>query len=493
MKIVLINSRHSDTIVMPLGILYLAAVLRQVGHRILVFDPFFEDLSFIKKVKRFKPDLIGFSVLTATYDQVREMVGVFRQELPKTIICAGGIHPTALPEKTLEELNLDFVVFGEGEYTLREACERLEKGRSLEKVKGVVFKKRGKIVKNQPRELIANLDEVPFPARDLLDAENYLLPPGYIRSHLLARCLTVYTSRGCPFLCSFCASHLLFGRKIRRRTVENVLVELKMLKEKNKIDGVFFLDDTFTVDKNWVLNFCQKMKSENLGLIWGCQTRTTTVDEELLTRVKEAGCVQIDFGVESGSQGVLASLKKGQTPKDIKRAFRLAQKVGLRTFATVMVGSPEEKTADIKKTEKLLKEISPAYTHISFCTPLPGTELYEQVQKKGWVGPSFGNNWDFIKTNLPIMAINFSPKEMVAIRASLYNSFFWGNYRYFFEPRNLPFFLAVVWVVMLHPKKLFKAFWQFLTTKNIEDLIHAFLHLYHQSKMVRRVEKGNNS
>ena len=187
MKIVLINSRHSDTVVMPLGILYLAAVLRQVGHRVLVFDPFFEDLSFIKKVKRFKPDLIGFSVLTATYDQVKEMVGVFRQELPQTLICAGGIHPTALPEKTLEELNLDFVVFGEGEYTLREVCERLEKGRSLEKVKGVVFKKRGKIVKNQPRELIANLDEVPFPARDLLDAESYLIPPGYIRSHLLAR------------------------------------------------------------------------------------------------------------------------------------------------------------------------------------------------------------------------------------------------------------------------------------------------------------------
>ena len=285
----------------------------------------------------------------------------------------------------------------------------------------------------------------------------------------------------------------MFGRKIRRRTVENVLAELKMLKEKNKIDGVYFLDDTFTVDKNWVLNLCQKMKSENLGLVWGCQTRTTTVNEELLIRMKEAGCVQVDFGVESGSQRVLAGLKKGQTPKDIRIAFKLAHKVGLRAFATLMVGSPEEKMADIKKTEKLLKEISPDYTHISFCTPLPGTELYEQAQKKGWVDPSFGNNWDFFKTDLPIMAINFSPKEMVAIRASLYNSLFLGNYRYFLEPRNIPFFLAVAWVVAFHPKELFKAFRRFLVTKNIVDLINAFLLIYHQSKMAHRVEKGNNS
>lgn len=483
MKITIINTRNSESMVMPLGILYVAAVMRQAGHQVQVFDPFFGDKKFIRQVVKFKPDLIGLSILTATYDTARKLVVTFRRQLPKTLICAGGVHPTILPQQTLKELNLDFVVYGEGEYTLREACQRLANGRTLANVKGVVYKNDGRIITNSPRELIANLDELPFPARDLLEAENYLIPPGYIRSYLLARTLTMYTSRGCPGNCTFCSSHLLFGRFTRRRSVGNVLEELKLIKDKYRLDGVYFMDDTFNVDQKWVGEFCRQKRQQKINIIWGCQTRVNTVNSRILNKMRQAGCVQVDFGVESGSDKVLAAYKKGQTAKMIKKAFRLAKKAKLRTFATLMIGSPVEKNADIKKSEKLLKEIAPDYTHISFCTPLPGTELYQQAVKMGWVPKDFGNQWDFIQTDSPIMAVNFSQKQLVSIRSRIYNHLFLNNLSYIFYPQNLPFFWSVFWAAMLQPKSLLKAWRQFLMSKNIEDLIRAALYLYHQRQI----------
>ncbi|MBI4100146.1 cobalamin B12-binding domain-containing protein [Candidatus Microgenomates bacterium] len=471
---------------MPLGILYVASALEAAGHEVQVFDPFFEDWSFLKKVKVFKPDLIGLSILTATYDRAKKMSRIFRHELPDALICAGGIHPTALPERTLEDLNLDFIVYGEGESTIREVCQKLGKGKGLENVKGVVYKKNGVIIKNPPRELIQNIDEIPFPNRDLIDVENYLIPPGYIRSYILARTLTIYTSRGCPAVCTFCSSHLLFGRKNRRRSVKNVLEEMRLLKEKYHIDGVYFMDDTFATDKNWVMDFCRQKRKEKMDLIWGCQTRVTSVSEKLLKMMRKAGCVQVDFGVESGSERVLTNLKKGQRPKDIRRAFKLAKRAKLRTFATLILGSPAEKLEDIKETERLIKEIAPSYTHISFCTPLPGTELYEQALKMGWVQPSFGNRWDFIKSDSPIMTINLSSEDLVAARSHLHNSLFWQNYRYVFYPKNIPFLLGVIWASILDLQELIKAFKRFLKTKNTEDLVHFVLYAYRRREMTQK-------
>jgi radical SAM superfamily enzyme YgiQ (UPF0313 family) len=202
-----------------------------------------------------------------------------------------------------------------------EICERLADDRGLEGVPGVVYKDGDKVVMNPARPLIENLDELPLPARHLLDMDWYLTPPGLVRGAFLWGTLGILASRGCPYSCIFCGSNNKFGRKVRRRSVENVVGEIEQLIQRYSMDGYFFYDGTFTLDIKYVMSFCEALKGRKINLKWGCQVRVNTVSEEMIKAMKETGCIQVDIGMESGSERILKSLKKGTTPEMIQWAF----------------------------------------------------------------------------------------------------------------------------------------------------------------------------
>jgi len=449
----------------PLGIFYIAAVLEKNGFNVKICDGInYSDI--IGDVKAFHPDVVGFTIMTSTFAKVREAIEMTKKETESFII-VGGIHVTVLPEETLKMINADCAVIGEGEYTTLDVCKCLNDGEDWKKVDGIAYKKDENVVRNKPRELIQNLDDVPFPARHLADFNKYLFPPGMIRGQWFDKATTVITSRGCPYHCIFCSSHLLFGRSVRRRSVENVIEELKYLVKNYGVDGIWFIDDTFTVDYDWVMKFCDRLKKENLKIKWGCQCRVNTINEEVLTAMKNAGCVQLDFGVESGSEKVLKALKKGTTPDMIRNAFKLTKKVGLKRLATFMIGNPEETAEDLEKTLALAKEIKPDFISFFHTTPFPGTELMEICEKNGWV-----KNVDYSKLGLkykPILEINFSQDELLKTRARFQNSFIMTNYLKTLG--NSKYVAHLLKIMITSPSSSYKGLKAFWKSKVFDDFL----------------------
>lgn len=491
MRISLINARNSDSTVTPYGLLCIAAVLEKEGHEVQVFDPFFGNLSFINGIIDFKPDLIGISALTASYTQAKNIAATIRSRLPNVKLCMGGIHATALPERTLKDLPIDFVVLGEGELALSEICSHPETLNSLDSIEGVAFLKNGYFVQN-PRKLpIENLDSLPFPAWHLLPIEKYFIPPGYIRSYFLERTLVVYSSRGCPYGCIFCASHEISGYKIRRHSVDYFFNHLSFIIEKYKLDGIYIMDDTFTLDEKWLISFCAEKKRRKMNVLWGCQGRVDTVDEDKLLMLKAAGCIQIDFGVESGSQRVLNAIKKGISVQDIERAFKLCHKIGIRPYASIMVGNPEEEEADIILTERLIKRIKPVYCSVVFSHPVPGSELYSIAKKHNWFDDTkefYGSHWDLRLSKEPIMLIKFNKEQLKNFRARLQNSCFISNYLSFINLQRIPFILSLLTAIIKEPRNFIRAIKKSLYTHKIDDIIDFILYTYRIKMMKLRIK-----
>jgi len=379
MKITIINSHINIFRVEPHGILMLAACLEREGYKVQVVDGLFEDMDY-HKIKEFNPDLIGISVMTLTYGNAEDILHKIKDMLPDKKIVLGGVHPTTLPKDTLSNLKVDFITVGESERTIVELCEELSKPESQQdfhSVKGLAFHEGGKLVFTPEREFIKDLDSLPFPARHLLDMKKYLVPPGTIRGYFFKKVLTIITSRGCPFRCTYC----YHNKTYRQRSVSHVIKELKLLKEKYDIEGVNFLDQDMLINKVWMKEFCKEMKK--LDLYWSCNTRITAADEDTASLMKKARCLQIDFGLESGSDKILKTLKKDLTVERIRKGCAMLRNVGLRYTCNVLVGSPGETKEDLEKTYRLLKEIKPDFGSVNFITVLPGTELYENYINEG--------------------------------------------------------------------------------------------------------------
>lgn len=483
MKVSLIYSRINTSIQTPLGLLWIGAVLRKNGHAVQVIDPIPGRGNFIDKVKGFDPDLVGISIMTTEYPKAKEIINSLKGVLKNTLYCAGGIHPTALPRQTIEELGLDFVVMGEGEYIMRDICYRLENDRSYRDIAGIGYKKNGNYVENPRYPLITDLDKLSMPARDLLDMEWYLTPPGLVRGAFLKRTLGLLATRGCPYQCIYCGSHTIFGRSIRRRSVHNILEEVEHLINTYNIDGFYFYDDTFTVDRNYVSEFCQGLKKRGINLKWGCQIRANTVWKSLSEEMRDAGCIQVDIGVESGSDKVLKNLKKGTTVAVIKDAFKTVKKAGIRTMATFIVGSPGETSEDIKMTRRLAKEISPDYTKFFYLTPFPGSELYGDALENSWLDRNIGFSeaWQIRQVDNPIMAINFSREELRKIRADLQNSFFFKNHLSLLRD-NWQFSILILGVLLRHPIKAIKEIFRVFKTGRIDYMLESLLEWYRVDK-----------
>ena len=474
----------------PLGILYIATLLKEKGHSVQVFDPWADDDSFIKEIVDFRPEMIGLSFLTTQYRRTKDILSKIKKNLGQgqsPFFFSGGIHSTAMPEEVLKDLSLDFVVLGEGEETMLEIAQ----GKNLRDIPGIAYIGNGVFIKTAPRLPIADLDSLPIPDRRLLDYERYLIPPGPFRGTYCSRAATIISSRGCPYKCIFCGSStLMFGFKTRRRSVKNVLEEIEYLYKRYRIDGLYFLDDTFTLAPPWVEKFCENFKKRNLRIKWGVQARVNTVTLKLLKKMTQAGCCQVDYGVESGSDKVLKILKKGTNAQMIKKAFRISHLAGLRPTATFMIGNPGEEKEDIEKTLRLAREIKPHHVKFLYLTPFPGTEIFKMAKENKWFNPKidYSAEWSIRQTELPLMEINFTRKELSRIRARLQNRFLLKNYWHYIT--NLPFSTRILMLILSHPKELFHNLKEVIRTGRLDNLLEFSLALYRKEKIMQHQQLG---
>ena len=314
---------------------------------------------------------------------------------------------------------------------------------------------------------------MPFPARDLCDFERYLSPPGLIRGWASSRHASMLASRGCPFRCTFCASHLQLGRRFRLRSVENVLAELDLLVRRYAIRGVYWVDDIFTGDRQWVRDLCAELIRRPYKLEWGCQSRVTGIDRPTLEAMKAAGCVQIDFGVESGSQTILNRMRKGTRPDSILQAFELVRDVGMRTGASFIFGTPGEEEGDAMATIELARQLQSDWTVFFFSTPYPGTELWGQVRETNFfeLFPDYGEEWNNRQTKTPFSMTNLSPEQLAAFRRLAQNEAFRRNY---LHTRNIGYAARLTAVALRQPHLIGKAISVAFQGGRLDDAVEAW-------------------
>jgi len=342
----------------PLGIAYIAAVLEQVDFDVEIIDCPGESQERVfgwdeicKAFQRSSPDLVGITTTTPTLMSAIELAKKSKEFFPKVPVVLGGHGTFALEKEILSRVKeVDFVVCREGEETAVELATSYEKGSSLSSVRGICFRRGNMIIETPQRDFIQNLDSIPFPARHLLPMKSYIQPLRYERR----RGTTIVTSRGCPFSCVFCASSAFWGHKFRARSAENVVEEIKHLHEVygvHGLNGFYCGDDNFTADKDRVLKICKLMIEQGLDdLRWSCQARVDCADVELFEKMYKAGCRELEFGVESGSDEILRIIRKGITLDMVKRAVRMAKEADLRAHGNFIIGLPRDTPKTIKQT-----------------------------------------------------------------------------------------------------------------------------------------------
>jgi len=311
-------------------------------------------------------------------------------------------------------------------------------------VRGLAFKENGDILQTPPRELVADIDNLPFPAWHLLELERYsLLATG---GRCEEKVFAILSSRGCPNQCTFCDSHSVFGRHFRGRSARNICAEIVYMVDRFGARQFDFIDDTLTIDKKRVLELCALIINEGLDINWMCNARVNTVDEDMLFTMREAGCVRIEFGVESGDQEVLKKMKKGITIEQVKQAHKMARNAGMSIGTFVMVGNLGENWDSIRKTEEVIASLETDDVYISIATPFPGTELYRTAKQEGLLLTKDWNRYVTSPTYLP----KYQPvmKTDLMEPADILKAFYYLHSR--FATRK--FITRYGWLFFLKPK-----------------------------------------
>jgi anaerobic magnesium-protoporphyrin IX monomethyl ester cyclase len=354
----------------PIGLAYIAAFLREHGHRVTIIDAEVEQLSgnqIAQQARR--ADLAGITTTAPTYHSALEIARLTKQSNKGTAVVLGGPQATFLDAESLEKSPADAVVRGEGEQTMLDVANAVESGSAFE-FDGVTHREAGTVVKNPDRKLIHSLDEIPFPARDLLPMEKYLPP----------KCTGVISSRGCPFRCIFCASSNLNRKTFRSRSAHNVFQEVAQLVAQG-YENVTMLDDNFILNKDRAFKFADLVEENKLKFEWSCTARVDSVDEDLLRRLQEVGCNGLFFGVESASDDTLKLIKKGFSTDQVISTFDVLKDYDYTTTASFMIGLPGDDRQKIVDTIDLAKRIDPDFAMFSVTTPYPGTELYDHIDR----------------------------------------------------------------------------------------------------------------
>jgi len=365
----------------PLGLEYISAYVKKKGYSVRLFDPNFqrinlEDIAI--SVARETPLLVGISFMTPSYYYAKELCETIKKHSPNTPIVLGGVHPSALVRKTLQEIpTADYIIFGEGEETTLELLESISgKGASnqLNEIRGLAWRNENSIIQNPARPLIKDLDALPFPDRTLIDRTLYRTRSFLSYSNKTG---SIHTARGCPGRCIFCASGHKLKARLRYRSIANVMEEIDILVNEYDVEYLLIKDDTFTWKKSRVEEFCDELKTRHPSLKWHCMGRVDSVDYDLLKKMKEAGLNDIFFGIESGNKDVLKKSQKGITLEQARKAVEACAKLKISSYGGFIIGLPGDTRETIEQTIQFATSLPLTMAGFSIMIPYPGTKAYE--------------------------------------------------------------------------------------------------------------------
>lgn len=391
MKILLINPpisvkrgclKYVDSLYPSLGLAYIAAVAENAGDEVCVLDCVAMDYSsedLYRLTKRYSPELIGMQSLSYNIHDCLQTARGIKEFNPEIKIVFGGVQASLFPVEICKDENVDFVIAGEGEVTFNNLLEAIKSMRHLASVVGLTWKENGKVIQNPAQKLMENLDALPLPAWYLFPLNRY-----HSTAQLRGRTtLHLVTSRGCPYKCAYCAAPKVFGRTTRQFSTARIIKEIVHLREKYGVDVIQFYDDNFTIDRNKVIDLCEHLVKMKFDMPWSCFSRVNMVDRELLKRMKKAGCYQIFYGVESGSQRLLDLIRKDITLEQVKEAFKITKEEGIEAMASLIMGLPTETEEESRQTANIPIEIDADYVVWAPLGLFPGSDLFDTAIRRG--------------------------------------------------------------------------------------------------------------
>lgn len=351
----------------PTDLMYLAAVAEKVGLEAKIND-YSQNGDYEADLKEFNPDYLVVNIATPTLEHDLDAVKKAKEICPNIITIAKGAAFLTLAEKIIKEHNeLDFGILGEAENTLKEILEEKPKAEIL----GLYYKENDEVKFTGNRPFIEDLDLLPFPARHLVDNDIYRRPDN---NKVQA---TIKVSRGCPFHCFFCLATPVSGAKVRRRSPENIVAEIKECVEKYNIKNFLFWSDIFNIDKEWTMKLCQAIIDSGLKITWSANTRADTADFEMAEMMYKSGCRLVSIGVESGSQYMLEKMGKKITLNDVRRTVKVFKKAKIRIYNYFVIGLPWETEETVEETIKFAIELNSDFISFYTATPLPGSRFYD--------------------------------------------------------------------------------------------------------------------
>ncbi len=367
----------------PLGVFYLAAYVRNHGFETDVLDAEAMDLSYDDVIKRLDSGgfgILGISTTTTAFHRALELAEKVKESLSDIIIVVGGPHVSSQPASPMEFDVFDFAVRNEGEETLVELMQAIAGNEEYEKIPGLIFRKGDKVIINNMRPYIKDIDTLPFPAYDLIpDLNSYAPPPCNYKK---APVVNIITSRGCPNECTFC-DNSTFGRKRRKRSAENIVNEIEMLMTRYGVKEIAFVDDTFTIDPKTIYELFDLARSMGMHFPWTCMARINTVDEDMLRYMKLNGCWHISFGIESGEEEILKLIRKNIKIEDVEQVVNICHKIGILSKGFFILGHPLETVKSIDKTIDLALRLKLDDVVVTINTPIPGSYQYQHAKEFG--------------------------------------------------------------------------------------------------------------
>jgi radical SAM superfamily enzyme YgiQ (UPF0313 family) len=438
----------------PLNILYIGSAAKAAGHAVALFEissfrrrPLRGDPYRMIKERyqelfaRFKPDVVGFSVMSVNFRIALELAQLSKRISPEVRTVFGGIHPTIAPEETISEGAIDAICRGEGEESFSEFLAALDHGGDDTRIPGLWTKRDGTIFRNPMRPLIEDLDKIPFPDRDLID-------PTRLRAELYG--VNLLSSRGCPFPCAYCQNEYLmdlyrgYGRFVRYRSIDNVFAEIDQVIQKYRPSRLSFSDESFTLNKKRLKEFCERYANK-YSIPFLCQTRPDLIDEDAIQTLKDGGCDFINMAIEAGNPRIRNSvLQRNITNEQILQAFQLARRHGIRTGSFNMIGLPGEDMSTIWDTIRINKLLQPDRIMCTVYMPFLGTKLGQDCLKDGWLEHPI-DDAEIYYTNITIHHPTISGKTLFG-----YQGFF--DYYVRLSTKLYPLIHVFRWIYELMPK-----------------------------------------
>jgi len=427
------GSKFAGSVLPPLGVAYIAAMLEKYGHKVKIFDGTVEDGiidDFANSLNGF--DIVGLTVNSHFAYRAKETAKAIKDKDKDILVVGGSAHANTVPLDILKDHQFDLSVIGEAEITFCEIADSFDKGKNTEdiknekSIKGLAFlDKEDKLVYTEPRPLIQNLDDIPMPARHLLPMHLYKTTEAKSSRR---PCHSMMTARGCPFPCTFCFQDI-YKTSYRTHSPQRTVDEMDLLKNKYGAREISIWDEHFTLKKGRVIEICKEIKEKGLDIPWSCVSRVDGINQEMLKEMKSAGCEFISYGVESGSERMLKVIKKLETKDLFRKGFKMTKEAGIKTRAFFMLGLYTETLEEMQETIDFAKELDPDVASFTLWVPFPGTTDYKRAVEDGtyhgipyWEKENVPD-YNFLEDPVYIPS-GITKKQLIEMHKKAYRSFY---------------------------------------------------------------------